>query len=108
MTIKEYYYFLRDVQKTHYPNSNLNMIKKMKNVKHAYECKKVEEVYKKCNNVNHFKESSRSIPKTQPTKKMKYIPNTPSTSITRFVPNMQFTKKMKYIPKTQPTQKMKY
>jgi hypothetical protein len=88
MTIAEYYDFLRDVQKMHYPNLNLNAIKKMKNVKHAYECKKIEEVYQKCNKVNHFKKQTRTISNSLLTKQMKYIPKTPHMQQRNFIPNM--------------------
>lgn len=80
MTIKDYYAFLREVKQLHYPNSSLKDIKKMKNVKDAYECKKIEEECRKCHNANHFQDSiPKTIPKHQPTKKPKSIPPTPKS-----------------------------
>ena len=92
MTIKDYYAFLREVQQLYYPNSTLKDIKKMKNVKDAYECKKIEEECVKCHNTNYFQvPKPKIISESKLTKQIKYIPPTQQGTI----------KKLKSIPKLQ-------
>jgi len=110
MTIKDYYAFLREVQQLYYPGISLKTIKEKKNVKDAYECKKIEEGCVKCHNTNYFEvPKPKTIPTHQPTKKPKTIPPTPkpkttpkpkSTSIQKDAPSQILTI-TKFIP--QPT-----